>query len=57
MKNGPQLTLALAAALLLAAGPAAAADKLDTATALALTRVQDRYTLTQARIASLLVPS
>jgi len=54
MKPGLYHALLLLLALLLAAGPAPAAEKVDTATALALKRVADRYALTKNRISALL---
>jgi hypothetical protein len=57
MKTGSALAPFLAAALLLAAGPAlSAAEKPDAATTATLKRISDRYALTKARIGSLLEP-
>ncbi|MDI1335298.1 MAG: hypothetical protein PSU94_03860 [Lacunisphaera sp.] len=55
MKTAPAISLLLTAALLLAAAtPAAAQDKTDPATILALKRAAERYALTKTRIATLL---
>jgi hypothetical protein len=56
MKTRSLLLVLLSVALLLAGGSAAVAQGMDSATAITLKRVTDRYALTKARIASLLEP-